>query len=63
LFALDGVLTRTAKVHAASKERFDGYLQERARRTGERFKPSTRSRSPSTPPRQWETRCLSATTR
>jgi beta-phosphoglucomutase-like phosphatase (HAD superfamily) len=62
LFDLDGVLTKTAKVHAAWKERFDGYLQERVTRTGERFRPSTRS--PSTPPRQWgESRCLSATTR
>jgi beta-phosphoglucomutase-like phosphatase (HAD superfamily) len=33
LFDLDGVLTKTAKVHAAWKERFDGYLQERVTRT------------------------------
>lgn len=38
LFDLDGVLTQTAKVHAAAwKEMFDGYLRERAARTGERF--------------------------
>ncbi len=38
LFDLDGVLTRTAKVHAAAwKETFDGYLRERAARTGEEF--------------------------
>ena len=36
LFDLDGVLTRTATVHAAAwKEMFDGYLRERATRTGE----------------------------
>jgi beta-phosphoglucomutase family hydrolase len=36
LFDLDGVLTQTAKVHAAAwKEMFDDYLRERARRTGE----------------------------
>jgi beta-phosphoglucomutase family hydrolase len=35
LFDLDGVLTQTAKVHAAAwKEMFDGYLSERAARTG-----------------------------
>jgi beta-phosphoglucomutase family hydrolase len=40
LFDLDGVLTRTAKVHAAVwKEMFDGYLRERAARTGEEFIP------------------------
>lgn len=38
LFDLDGVLTRTAAVHAAAwKEMFDGYLSERARRSGEPF--------------------------
>ncbi|MEV3919344.1 HAD family hydrolase [Actinomadura coerulea] len=38
LFDLDGVLTRTAAVHAAAwKEMFDGYLRERAERTGEAF--------------------------
>jgi beta-phosphoglucomutase family hydrolase len=40
LFDLDGVLTSTAKVHAAAwKEMFDGYLRERAARTGEAFRP------------------------
>jgi beta-phosphoglucomutase family hydrolase len=40
LFDLDGVLTQTAKVHAAAwKEMFDGYLRERAARTGEEFVP------------------------
>ncbi|MDP8950057.1 MAG: beta-phosphoglucomutase family hydrolase [Actinomycetota bacterium] len=40
LFDLDGVLTRTATVHAAAwKEMFDGYLRERAARTGEEFHP------------------------
>jgi beta-phosphoglucomutase family hydrolase len=40
LFDLDGVLTQTAKVHAAAwKEMFDDYLQERGRRTGEPFVP------------------------
>jgi len=40
LFDLDGVLTETAKVHAAAwKEMFDGYLRERARRSGEPFVP------------------------
>ena len=38
LFDLDGVLTRTATVHAAAwKEMFDRYLRERAARTGEAF--------------------------
>jgi beta-phosphoglucomutase family hydrolase len=38
LFDLDGVLTQTAKVHAAAwKEMFDDYLRERAQRTGEPF--------------------------
>ncbi|MFF5858887.1 HAD family hydrolase [Streptomyces sp. NPDC012751] len=38
LFDLDGVLTRTAKVHAAAwKEMFDGYLRERANREGTAF--------------------------
>jgi beta-phosphoglucomutase family hydrolase len=38
LFDLDGVLTKTAKVHdAAWKEAFDGYLRERSRRTREPF--------------------------
>lgn len=40
LFDLDGVLTRTAVVHAAAwKAMFDAYLLERARRTGEPFVP------------------------
>ena len=40
LFDLDGVLTKTAKVHAAAwKQMFDAYLRERAARTGERFRP------------------------
>ena len=40
LFDLGGVLTRTATVHAAAwKEMFDGYLGERAARTGEEFVP------------------------
>jgi beta-phosphoglucomutase family hydrolase len=40
LFDLDGVLTKTAEVHAAAwKEMFDGYLRERAARTGEPFVP------------------------
>jgi beta-phosphoglucomutase family hydrolase len=40
LFDLDGVLTRTAAVHAAAwKEMFDAYLRERAEREGEPFVP------------------------
>jgi beta-phosphoglucomutase family hydrolase len=40
LFDLDGVLTKTAKVHAAAwEEMFDAYLRERAARTGEQFVP------------------------
>jgi beta-phosphoglucomutase family hydrolase len=40
LFDLDGVLTQTAKVHAAAwKEMFDDYLRDRAQRTGEPFEP------------------------
>lgn len=40
LFDLDGVLTQTAKVHAAAwKETFDDYLRERAKREGEKFEP------------------------
>jgi len=40
LFDLDGVLTSTAKVHAAAwKEMFDRYLRDRAARTGEPFVP------------------------
>jgi len=38
LFDLDGVLTQTARVHAAAwREMFDGYLRERAARNGEAF--------------------------
>lgn len=40
LFDLDGVLTQTAKEHAAAwTEMFNAYLEERARRTGEPFVP------------------------
>jgi len=40
LFDLDGVLTATAKVHAKCwKKTFDEYLQQRADKTGEPFKP------------------------
>jgi beta-phosphoglucomutase family hydrolase len=40
LFDLDGVLTQTARVHAAAwKEMFDAFLRGRAERTGERFVP------------------------
>jgi beta-phosphoglucomutase family hydrolase len=40
LFDLDGVLTQTAKVHAAAwKQMFDSYLRDRAQRTGEPFVP------------------------
>lgn len=40
LFDLDGVLTDTAQIHASSwKRMFDAYLQGRARRTGEAFRP------------------------
>jgi beta-phosphoglucomutase family hydrolase len=40
LFDLDGVLTRTATIHAAAwKEMFDAYLRERTARTGEEFVP------------------------
>jgi beta-phosphoglucomutase family hydrolase len=40
LFDLDGVLTQTAKVHAAAwKQMFDEYLEDRARRTGEELAP------------------------
>jgi len=39
LFDLDGVLTQTAKVHAAAwKELFDDYLRRRAERLGEPFR-------------------------
>lgn len=40
LFDLDGVLTMTAKVHAAAwKQAFDTYLRDRAARTRETFRP------------------------
>jgi beta-phosphoglucomutase family hydrolase len=40
LFDMDGVLTATAKVHAASwKKMFDGFLKKRAAETGEPFTP------------------------
>jgi beta-phosphoglucomutase family hydrolase len=40
LFDLDGVLTQTAKVHAAAwKQMFDQFLRDRAARTGEPFVP------------------------
>jgi len=40
LFDLDGVITNTAKVHAACwKKMFDEYLQQRATQRGEAFKP------------------------
>jgi beta-phosphoglucomutase family hydrolase len=40
LFDLDGVLTKTATVHAAAwKQMFDTYLRERATHTGEPFVP------------------------
>jgi beta-phosphoglucomutase family hydrolase len=39
LFDLDGVITQTAKVHAAAwKQTFDEYLHQRADKTGEPFK-------------------------
>jgi beta-phosphoglucomutase family hydrolase len=40
LFDLDGVLTKTAEVHAAAwKKMFDGYLRKRSDRLGEPFVP------------------------
>ena len=40
LFDLDGVLTQTARVHAAAwKEMFDAFLRERSDQTGEAFRP------------------------
>ncbi len=43
LFDLDGVLTQTAKVHAAAwKEMFDRFLREYANRTGTPFEPFDR---------------------
>jgi beta-phosphoglucomutase family hydrolase len=42
LFDLDGVLTKTAKVHAAAwKQMFDAYLRQRSERTGEPLGPFT----------------------
>jgi trehalose 6-phosphate phosphatase len=44
IFDLDGVVTRTAEVHAqAWKQLFDEYLAARARRLGESFRPFDRS--------------------
>ena len=44
LFDLDGVLTKTARVHfAAWKQMFDGHLRDRARRLGEPFVPFTQT--------------------
>ena len=43
LFDLDGVLTQTAKIHAAAwKRMFDDFLREWAERTGEPFRPFDR---------------------
>lgn len=40
LFDLDGVLTRTAEVHAAAwKQAFDEFLEEESQRTGVRYDP------------------------
>jgi beta-phosphoglucomutase family hydrolase len=40
LFDLDGVLTQTAKVHAAAwKDLFDDFLRQRSQRTGDPFVP------------------------
>ncbi len=40
LFDVDGVLTQTAKLHAAAwKQMFDAYLREHAQRTGQPFVP------------------------
>jgi beta-phosphoglucomutase family hydrolase len=42
LFDLDGVITQTAKLHAAAwKEMFDDYLRERSEETGEPFEEFT----------------------
>jgi len=44
VFDLDGVVTFTARVHAAAwKELFDAFLRERANRLGEPFRPFTES--------------------
>ena len=43
VFDLDGVVTRTAAVHAAAwKEIFDAFLRQRAQRTGTPFRPFER---------------------
>jgi beta-phosphoglucomutase family hydrolase len=43
LFDLDGVLTDTASVHAAAwKDMFDAFLRDRARATGDPFRPFDR---------------------
>jgi len=40
LFDLDGVITQTAKLHAAAwKEMFDAFVLDRSQRTGEPFRP------------------------
>jgi alpha,alpha-trehalase len=40
IFDMDGVITNTANIHAASwKRMFDEYLRERAKRYGEQFRP------------------------
>ena len=40
LFDLDGVLTDTARIHEASwKKMFDAFLKQRAKATGEPFRP------------------------
>jgi beta-phosphoglucomutase family hydrolase len=45
LFDLDGVLTQTAKVHAAAwKQMFDEYLRSRAEKTGEELVPFDQGR-------------------
>jgi beta-phosphoglucomutase family hydrolase len=45
LFDRDGVLTRTASLHAAAwKEMFDGFLRSRAQATGSAFEPFDRAR-------------------
>ena len=42
LFDLDGVITQTAKVHAAAwKHMFDDYLRQRSQETGEPFEEFT----------------------
>ena len=56
LFDLDGVLTRTARVHAAAWKRlFDGFLEQRATEAGTPFAPS-----PSGRPAAGGTRCASS---